>query len=139
MKFKVLIERDEDGCYVATVPALPGCISQGRTEMEANRNIKEAIELHLECLAEDGVPLTTRAGVKEVAVADAGAFQLAAGSGWDPAADVDGGSRIISPGRSHDPASRNHRDRIVTTTVYDPDRWYSVFECGASALPPTFL
>ena len=35
MNFKVLIERDEDGYYVATVPALPGCISQGRTEMEA--------------------------------------------------------------------------------------------------------
>ncbi|MEA3324095.1 MAG: type II toxin-antitoxin system HicB family antitoxin [Euryarchaeota archaeon] len=69
MNFKVLIERDEDGCYVATVPALPGCISQGRTEMEANRNIKEAIELHLKCLAGDGVPLITRAGVKEVAVA----------------------------------------------------------------------
>ena len=69
MKFKVLIERDEDGCYVATVPALPGCISQGRTEMEANQNIKEAIELHLKCLAEDGVPITTRSGVREVAVA----------------------------------------------------------------------
>ena len=46
MEFKALIERDEDGYYVATVPALPGCISQGRTEMEANQNIKEAIELH---------------------------------------------------------------------------------------------
>ena len=72
-------------------------------------------------------------------LADAGAFQLAAGGGWGPAADVDGDSRITSPGRSHDPASRNRRDRIVTTTVYDPDRWYAVFECGASALPPTFL
>jgi|LGVE01.1.fsa_nt_gb predicted RNase H-like HicB family nuclease len=72
MKFKVLIERDEDGYYVATVPALPGCISQGRTEMEANQNIKEAIELHLKCLAEDGAPLTTRSGVRAVAVCRCG-------------------------------------------------------------------
>ncbi len=69
MKFKVLIERDKDGCYVATVPALPGCISQGRTEMEANQNIKEAIGLHLKCLAEDGVSITARSSVREVAVA----------------------------------------------------------------------
>ena len=69
MKFKVLIERDDDGYYVATVPTLPGCISQGRTEMEASQNIKEAIEFHRTCLAEDGVPLTTRSGVREVMVA----------------------------------------------------------------------
>ena len=60
MKFKVLIEKGEDGYYVATVPALPGCISQGKTESEAKENIKEAIELHLEALAEDGIPITSR-------------------------------------------------------------------------------
>ncbi|MFA4819916.1 MAG: type II toxin-antitoxin system HicB family antitoxin [Candidatus Aenigmatarchaeota archaeon] len=59
MKFKVLIEKGEDGYYVATVPALPGCISQGKTELEAKENIKEAIELHLEALAEDGIPIVT--------------------------------------------------------------------------------
>ncbi len=47
MDFKVLIEEDEDGWFVATVPSLPGCISQGKTEKEAIRNINEAIELHL--------------------------------------------------------------------------------------------
>jgi len=52
VKFKVLIERDEDGWYVATVPSLPGCISQGKTEDEAKNNIKEAIKLHLSALAE---------------------------------------------------------------------------------------
>ena len=46
MNFKVLIEKDEDGFFVATVPSLPGCISQGKTEKEAKKNIKEAIELH---------------------------------------------------------------------------------------------
>ena len=46
LKFKVLLEEDEDGWYVVTVPSLPGCISQGKTEEEALDNIKEAIELH---------------------------------------------------------------------------------------------
>lgn len=40
MKFKVRLEKDEDGWYIATVPALPGCISQGKTEKEALKNIK---------------------------------------------------------------------------------------------------
>lgn len=43
MKLKVNIERDESGYYVAEVPALPGCVSQGRTIAEAKTNIKEAI------------------------------------------------------------------------------------------------
>lgn len=43
MKLQVLIERDETGYYVAEVPALPGCISQGKTLAEARSNIKEAI------------------------------------------------------------------------------------------------
>ncbi len=57
MKFRVNIDRDEDGWFVATVPSLPGCISQGKTEEEAIENIKEAIELHVKSLAEDGAPL----------------------------------------------------------------------------------
>lgn len=68
MKFKVRIEKDEDGWWVATVPALPGCISQGRTEAAARRNIKEAIALHLSSLAEDGVPIRRRRGVVETVV-----------------------------------------------------------------------
>ncbi len=43
MKLKVMIERDESGYYVAEVPALPGCVSQGKTLVEARANIKEAI------------------------------------------------------------------------------------------------
>ncbi len=68
MKFKVHIEKDEDGWWVATVPALPGCISQGRTAVEARKNIKEAIALHLSSLAEDGVPIRRRRGVVETVV-----------------------------------------------------------------------
>lgn len=43
MKLKVMIEKDETGYYVAEVPALPGCVSQGETLAEAKANIKEAI------------------------------------------------------------------------------------------------
>lgn len=69
MKFKILIEKDEDGYYIATVPALPGCISQGKTEKEAKNNIKEAIELHLKALAEEGVPIAAKSTVKQTTVA----------------------------------------------------------------------
>ena len=63
MHFKVTVEQDEDGIFVATCSCFPGCISQGETEEEALRNIKEAIELHIKCLSEDGLPCT--AGKKE--------------------------------------------------------------------------
>lgn len=43
MKVLVIIEQDESGYYVAEVPALPGCVSQGRTKTEVKANIKEAI------------------------------------------------------------------------------------------------
>ena len=69
MDFKVLIETDEDGFYVATVPSLPGCISQGKTEEEARKNIKEAIELHLTSLAEEGGPIIESSNVIETTVA----------------------------------------------------------------------
>lgn len=48
LQFKVLIEQDEDGMFVTSVPALPGCHTQGKTYEEAIINIKEAIELCLE-------------------------------------------------------------------------------------------
>ncbi|MFH0825658.1 MAG: type II toxin-antitoxin system HicB family antitoxin [Pseudomonadota bacterium] len=51
MKYRVLIEQDEDGVFTAEVPALPGCISQGRTHREALENAKEAVTAYLESLA----------------------------------------------------------------------------------------
>lgn len=48
LQFKVLIEQDEDGLYVASVPELPGCYTQGKTLEEVRERIKEAIELVLE-------------------------------------------------------------------------------------------
>jgi len=50
MKLHVIIEQDEAGYYVAEVPALPGCLSQGKTYEEAMTNIKEAVEAWLEVM-----------------------------------------------------------------------------------------
>ena len=57
MRYRVLIEQDEDGVYVAEVPTLPGCISQGKTRSEAIDNIKEAIAGYLESLQTHGEPV----------------------------------------------------------------------------------
>jgi len=48
MKLKVVMEKGLDGYIVVSCPSLKGCVSQGRTEEEALKNIKEAIELYLE-------------------------------------------------------------------------------------------
>jgi len=69
MDFKVVIEQGVDGWYIVTVTALPGCVSQGKTEEKAKKNIAEAIELHLSALARDGIPLSHCPDVKETFVA----------------------------------------------------------------------
>ena len=56
-RFRVLIVQDEDGIFVAEVPALPGCISQGSTRQEALANAREAIELYIESLEAHGDPI----------------------------------------------------------------------------------
>jgi predicted RNase H-like HicB family nuclease len=50
VKLHVVIERDEAGYYIAEVPALPGCFSQGKTKAEALQNIREAVEGWLEVM-----------------------------------------------------------------------------------------
>ncbi|MEQ1796161.1 MAG: type II toxin-antitoxin system HicB family antitoxin [Nitrospira sp.] len=50
MKLHVVIDQDEAGYYVAEVPALPGCLSQGKTREEALTNVKEAIEGWMETM-----------------------------------------------------------------------------------------
>lgn len=54
MKFRVLVEPDEDGIFVAQVPSLPGCISQGKTREEALKNAREAIQGYIESLESHG-------------------------------------------------------------------------------------
>lgn len=48
MKYTVILERESDGGFVASVPVLPGCVSQGDTREEAIENIKEAIKVYVE-------------------------------------------------------------------------------------------
>ena len=68
MMHTVVIERDEDGVWVAECPAIPGCVSQGDTKEEAVANIREAIALCLEVRAEMGWPLTMETRQVEVFV-----------------------------------------------------------------------
>jgi predicted RNase H-like HicB family nuclease len=53
MKLQVVLEPSEDGGFTASVPSLPGCISEGETREDALRNIREAIELYLEPVDDD--------------------------------------------------------------------------------------
>lgn len=57
MRYRVLIEQDEDGTYVAEVPSLPGCITQGGTRDEVLNNAREAIAAYLESLEAHGDPV----------------------------------------------------------------------------------
>ncbi len=57
VKFRVTIEPDEDGVFVAECPALPGCISQGKTRDEAMANIRDAIQGYVESLKKHGEPI----------------------------------------------------------------------------------
>jgi len=68
MKFTITLFQDEDGVFIAECPAIPGCISQGKTEPEAEANIREAIKDCLEVRAEKGMPLTVITRQLEVAI-----------------------------------------------------------------------
>jgi predicted RNase H-like HicB family nuclease len=69
-KYIVVIEQDEDGIYVGSVPALKGCHSQGETLDELLGNMKEAIEAHLEYLKQnqDEVPTERFKGISEIEI-----------------------------------------------------------------------
>jgi predicted RNase H-like HicB family nuclease len=54
MEYTILIHKAEEGGFWAEVPALPGCFSQGETVEETIANTREAIELHISSLREDG-------------------------------------------------------------------------------------
>ena len=57
MRYRVHIEQDEDGMFVVECPALPGCISQGKTRAEALENIKDAIKGYVESLKMENEPV----------------------------------------------------------------------------------
>jgi len=57
MKYRITLQKDEDGVYVVKCPSLPGCISQGKTRDEALSNIKDAIEGYLQSLKKHNEPI----------------------------------------------------------------------------------
>ena len=60
MRYRVIVEPDEDGVFVVECPALPGCVSQGATRAEALANIHDAIEGYLESLRQHNEPVLPR-------------------------------------------------------------------------------
>jgi predicted RNase H-like HicB family nuclease len=68
MKLIVTLDRDETGMIVAECPAIPGCVSQGKSEEEALANIREAIKACIEARAANGMPLTVATREIEVSV-----------------------------------------------------------------------
>lgn len=57
MKYRILIEQDEDGMFIAECTSLPGCISQGTTRKETLENIQDAIKGYLESLKKHNDPI----------------------------------------------------------------------------------
>jgi len=57
MKYRIIIEQDEDGIFIAECPSLPGCISQGKIRQEAVKNIQDAIKGYLESLRKHNEPI----------------------------------------------------------------------------------
>ncbi len=68
MRYTVILEQEADGGYVVSVPALPGCVSEGENRDEAMANIREAIELYIADCKEAGDPVPTEAGKEFVKV-----------------------------------------------------------------------
>lgn len=68
MRFTVVYEQEPDGGYVVTVPALPGCVSQGDDRAEAAANIREAIEAYVEALKKAGDPIPVDVGCETVEI-----------------------------------------------------------------------
>ena len=57
MKYRVTLEQDEDGIFVAKVPSLPGCLSEGKTRREALANVKDAIDGYIASLKKHHEPI----------------------------------------------------------------------------------
>ena len=57
MHYRILLEQDEDGIFIAECPALPGCVSQGKTRSEALKNIQDAIKGYIESLKKHNEPI----------------------------------------------------------------------------------
>lgn len=69
MKYTVILGKGQESGYVAYAPALRGCVSQGETREETLKNLKEAMQLYIVALLEDGLPLPTEVGKEIVELA----------------------------------------------------------------------
>jgi predicted RNase H-like HicB family nuclease len=68
MRCTVILEDGSESGYMAICPALSGCVSQGGTKRGALKNIREAVEAHIEALIADGLPVATERGRRTVEV-----------------------------------------------------------------------
>jgi predicted RNase H-like HicB family nuclease len=68
VSYTVILEQEADGGYVASVPALPGCVTQGDSREEVLSNIREAIELYIEDCLDAGDPVPRESGREYVEV-----------------------------------------------------------------------
>lgn len=68
MRFVITISQDEDGVFISECPSIPGCVSQGKTKKQAERNIRKAIHACLEVRSKKGMPLTVETHQVEVRV-----------------------------------------------------------------------
>ena len=64
MKYTIILEPQEEGGYTVTVPALPGCISEGDAKEDAIENIKDAISGYIESLKKHGEPIPVEVSVE---------------------------------------------------------------------------
>ena len=63
MKYTIIIKKGRESGYLVYAPALKGCVSQGKTKEEALKNLKEAIEVYIEALLEDGLPIPAEVAI----------------------------------------------------------------------------
>ncbi len=69
LEFMIVLEREDDGCYTAICPSLPGCYSQGDTADEAREMIKDAIRLNVEERIANNEPVPTKVEIDSVRIA----------------------------------------------------------------------
>jgi predicted RNase H-like HicB family nuclease len=65
-QFTAIVERDEDGVFIASCPALQGCYSQGDAYEQALENLKDAIKLHIEARQSLGEPIPIEIAIDRV-------------------------------------------------------------------------
>jgi predicted RNase H-like HicB family nuclease len=68
MKLNIRVDQDEDGMFIAECPSIPGCVSQGASDAEAEANVMDAIRQCLAVRAEMGLPATVATREIEVAI-----------------------------------------------------------------------